>query len=91
MSIEDKIEQLRKSQRESHALMEDIYEKMESKCSESLLDVLDSILENIDQFPDTASAIKAVYALTGKDASTSSSSSSKKDKKLKIKKETEDV
>lgn len=83
MTLEDKISALRKSQRETHQLVDEIFSHMESKCDEALLDVLETILDNIDSFPDTDSAVRAVYSLTGKELN--SSSSSKKDKKDKKK------
>lgn len=59
----EKIERLRKLQKESHQIMDDISESLHGKCRENLFDVLDSILENIDEFPDSESAMLMINEL----------------------------
>lgn len=76
----DKIERLRKLQKESNIIIDDIYGSLENKCREGLLEVLETVLENAHEFPDSESALRVVDELAG-----SRSSSHKKDRSKKEK------
>jgi len=84
--LEDRIERLRKLQKESHAIMDDICDSLQGKCKESLFEILESILESVDEFADTESAVKTIESLlegSSSRAHKSKDSSRKKEKKPK--------
>jgi len=77
----DKISRLRKLQKESHQLIEELQDSLAPNCKEGLLDVLDNVLDSTDEFADSESVLRVFDELTTK--TKKKERSSKKDKKDK--------
>lgn len=80
--IEGKIEQLRKCRETCLELENEIYDAVESqyKIKEELLEVLESVIDNVEEFDDVDSVIKIIAALSSKPAPVKSSKHGKKKK-----------
>lgn len=79
--LEEKVERLRKLQKECRVLMDDICDSLQGKCKETLFDVLETVLENVDEFPDTESAVRMINEFATTRHSSKTSSRSKKHSK----------
>ena len=79
--LEDKIERLRKLQKESRALSDEILTSLQGKCKETLFEVLEVILDNVDEFPDTETAVRAINEVSSRHAHKKEKESSKRRRK----------
>ena len=74
----EQISRLRNLQKESNSITDDIIGSLESKCREPLLDVLETVLENAAEFPDSDSILRVIEELKAKPSNKKDRSGKKK-------------
>lgn len=80
--LENKFEQLRKARATCLEIENDIYDQVESSYNikEDLLEVLETVIDNVEEFDDVDSIMKILAALGSKPAPIKSSKHGKKKK-----------
>lgn len=87
----DKIEKLIKVQNNHDDLEEELFEYVVEhlEIKEDLIDVVETIIENLNAFDNAEHALNVIYTIANKSSSSSSSSKKKKDKKDKKRRDDE--